>query len=63
MKLLSDAVKKGFQDVKKLKQAPALAPLRQREDFRKLVGDLEAKRVCSSAMHWNGPHVPIWRGR
>ncbi|MFO0842695.1 MAG: tetratricopeptide repeat protein [Gemmataceae bacterium] len=43
MKLLRDAVKKGCLEVKDFKQDPDLAPLRKREDFKKLVADVEAK--------------------
>jgi tetratricopeptide (TPR) repeat protein len=43
MKLLGDAVAKGFKDAAKLKKDPALSPLRQREDFQKLLAELEAK--------------------
>jgi tetratricopeptide (TPR) repeat protein len=54
MKLLRDAVMKGFGDVKRLKQDRVLTPLRRREDFRKLVADLEAK----SAARKPGPEKP-----
>ena len=43
MKLLRDAVSKGFKDVMLLKTDNQLAPLRQREDFQKLVAELEGK--------------------
>ena len=43
MGLLRDAVSKGYQDVANLKKDIALDPLRRREDFQKLVADLEAK--------------------
>src|SRR5262249_658117 len=43
LKLLGDAVRQGFQDVSRLKNDTALAPLRQREDFQRLVAELEAK--------------------
>jgi hypothetical protein len=43
MKLLRDAVAKGYKDVAHLRKDTALAPLRPREDFRKLVAELEAK--------------------
>jgi hypothetical protein len=33
MKLLREAVKKGYQDVAHLRNDTALAPLRQRQDF------------------------------
>src|SRR5262249_222733 len=43
MKLLRDAVSKGYQDVARLKKDTDLDPLRQRDDFRKLVVELEGK--------------------
>jgi tetratricopeptide (TPR) repeat protein len=43
MKLLREAVSKGFRDVAHMKKDTDLAPLRQREDFKKLVEELEAK--------------------
>jgi tetratricopeptide (TPR) repeat protein len=43
MKLLRDAVSKGFKDVPHMKKDTDLAPLRQREDFQKLVAELEGK--------------------
>jgi serine/threonine protein kinase len=43
MKLLRDAVSKGYKDVSRMKQDNALAPLRQRADFQKLVAELERK--------------------
>jgi hypothetical protein len=44
MKLLRDAVSKGYKDVVHMKKDPDLAPLRPREDFQKLVAELEGKR-------------------
>jgi hypothetical protein len=43
MKLLRDAVNKGFKDVVHMKKDTDLDPLRQREDFQKLVVGLEEK--------------------
>jgi tetratricopeptide (TPR) repeat protein len=43
MKLLRDAVSKGYKDVAHLKKDTDLDPLRQRDDFRKLVAKLEGK--------------------
>ena len=43
MKLLRDAVSKGFKDVRDMKKETDLDPLRQREDFRKLIAQLEGK--------------------
>jgi tetratricopeptide (TPR) repeat protein len=43
MRLLRDAVSKGYKDVPTMKKETDLDPLRQREDFRKLVAELEAK--------------------
>jgi serine/threonine-protein kinase len=41
--LLQRAVSNGYRDVAKLKAEPALAPLRQREDFQALIRELEKK--------------------
>jgi serine/threonine protein kinase len=41
MKLLRHAVDKGFKDVAHIKKDPDLDPLRQRDDFQKLVAQLE----------------------
>jgi hypothetical protein len=43
MRLLRDAVSKGYEDVPNLKKETDLDVLRQREDFKKLVAELEAK--------------------
>ncbi len=43
MKFLRDAVSKGYKDVAKMKKDTDLDPLRQREDFQKLVAELEGK--------------------
>jgi hypothetical protein len=43
MKLLRDAVAKGYKDVMHRKQDTELGPLRQREDFQKLVAELKGK--------------------
>src|SRR5262249_9112834 len=43
MKLLRDAVSKGYKDVAHLKKDTGLEPLRQRDDFQKLVAELEGK--------------------
>jgi tetratricopeptide (TPR) repeat protein len=43
MKLLREAVSKGFKDVPHMKKDTDLDPLRQREDFQKLVAELEGK--------------------
>jgi hypothetical protein len=40
---LRDAVSNGYKDVPDLKKDTALDPLRQREDFQKLVAQLEGK--------------------
>jgi tetratricopeptide (TPR) repeat protein len=44
MKLLRDAVGTGFKDSAHMKKDTDLDPLRQREDFRKLLAELEAKK-------------------
>jgi tetratricopeptide (TPR) repeat protein len=43
MRLLRDAVSKGYRDVPRIKKDTALAPLRQRQDFQKLIAELEGK--------------------
>jgi serine/threonine protein kinase/Flp pilus assembly protein TadD len=43
MKLLRDAVAKGFKDAAHMKKDRDLAPLRNRDDFQKLLADLEAQ--------------------
>ncbi len=43
MKLLREAVSKGYKDVPHMKKDTDLDPLRQREDFQKLVAELEGK--------------------
>jgi serine/threonine protein kinase len=43
MKLLGDAVSKGYKDVAHMKKDTDLDPLQQRDDFRKLVSKLEGK--------------------
>jgi hypothetical protein len=44
MKLLREAVSKGFKDVPHVKKDTDLDPLRQREDFQKLVAELEGTK-------------------
>jgi tetratricopeptide (TPR) repeat protein len=43
MKLLREAVSKGYKDAMRMKTETDLDPLRQREDFKKLVAELEGK--------------------
>jgi len=43
MMLLQGAVRKGFKDVARVKKDTDLEPLRQREDFNKLMAELEKK--------------------
>jgi len=43
MKLLRDAVSKGYNEVAHMKKDTDLDPLRQRYDFQKLVAELEGK--------------------
>jgi serine/threonine protein kinase/Tfp pilus assembly protein PilF len=43
MKFLREAVSKGYKDVTHMKKDTDLDPLRQREDFQKLVTELEGK--------------------
>jgi hypothetical protein len=43
LKLLRDAVSKGYKDVAHMKKDTDLDPLRQQDDFQKLVAELEGK--------------------
>jgi serine/threonine protein kinase len=43
MKLLREAVSKGYKDVAHMKKDVDLGPLRPREDFQKLIAELEGK--------------------
>jgi hypothetical protein len=43
MRLLRDAVGKGLKDAAHMKKDTDLDPLREREDFKKLVAELEGK--------------------
>jgi hypothetical protein len=45
MSVLRKAVEKGFGDVLRLKGFDAYDPLRNRNDFKKLVASLEAKAI------------------
>ena len=40
---LRQAVARGYKDAAHMKQDPALEPLRAREEFRRLLADLEGK--------------------
>jgi hypothetical protein len=42
MKLLREAVSKGWKDVSHMKKDPDLGLLRQRKDFQQLVAELQA---------------------
>jgi tetratricopeptide (TPR) repeat protein len=42
--LIAKAIKQGFSDKRQLEMNEALAPLREREDFRKLLADLANKK-------------------
>jgi hypothetical protein len=44
MDCLKQAVAAGYQDVKQFKQDTDLDGLRQREDFKKLIAELEAAK-------------------
>ncbi len=48
MNLLRRALAQGYKDVNSLKKAAEFEPLRTREDFRKLLADLETKSQTSS---------------
>jgi hypothetical protein len=43
MKFLREAVSEGYKDVPNMKNDTDLDPLRQREDFQKLIAELEGK--------------------
>jgi hypothetical protein len=43
MEFLHEAVAKGFQNAAELKSDPDFAPLRSREDFQKLLREVERK--------------------
>lgn len=43
MKTLQDAVSKGYKDVAKIREDRNLAPLRERDDFKKLLAERKAK--------------------
>jgi hypothetical protein len=43
MKLLREAVSKGFSDLQQLDKDKGFDPLHQRDDFRKLVAELEGQ--------------------
>jgi hypothetical protein len=43
MRLFREAVSKGYKDVAHVKTDTDLDPLRQRDDFKKLLAKLEAK--------------------
>jgi hypothetical protein len=43
MKLLREAVRKGWKDAMHMKKDTDLDPLREREDFKRLVAELERK--------------------
>jgi hypothetical protein len=40
---LRQAVRQGYRDAASLRKDAALAPLRQREDFRQLLAELDAQ--------------------
>ena len=44
MTMLRDAVAKGYKDAAHMKKDKDLDALREREDFKRLVADLEAKK-------------------
>jgi hypothetical protein len=43
MELLREAASKGYKDMAQIKNDDALDPLREREDFKKVVTELEGK--------------------
>jgi hypothetical protein len=44
MTLLRDAISKGYKDVARMKEDTDLDPVRKRDDFQKLVRELEGTR-------------------
>jgi hypothetical protein len=44
MRMLRQAVQKGFRDRKSLREESAFGPLRPRQDFQQLVNDVPAKK-------------------
>src|SRR5262249_10838463 len=44
MTMLRDAIAKGYKDIEHLKKDDDLKPLREREDYKKLVKELEEKK-------------------
>ena len=49
MKMLREAVSKGFKNVAHMKRDTDLDPLRQREDFQKLLAVLETPNKAKAA--------------
>jgi serine/threonine protein kinase len=49
MKMLRDAVARGFKDAAQMKKDRNLDPLRERQDFRKLLGELETAKAAKPA--------------
>jgi hypothetical protein len=49
VKALRDYIASGFDNPYKLRHDPRLEPLRQRDDFQKLVRELEAKLAAEEA--------------
>jgi tetratricopeptide (TPR) repeat protein len=47
MKVLKDAIGKGYKDAAHMKKDTDLDPLRQREDFKKLIAELEVEQNSS----------------
>jgi hypothetical protein len=41
---LAEAVRRGFDEPNRLKTLPAFAPLRSREEFKKLLAELDGKQ-------------------
>ncbi len=58
MELLREAVSKGFKDVPHMKKDTDLDPLRQREDFQKLVKELSAKPAAGDQANPEKPPAP-----
>ena len=48
MAMLRDAVAKGYKDVEHLRTNKDLDPLREREDFKRLVAELEVAKEAPS---------------
>jgi hypothetical protein len=58
---LRRAVADGFKDVKQLKDGEAFRPLRTREDFQRLLSDLETRLRAAAVTPLPATHMVITR--